>query len=178
MTRSTEHDREALVKLEDVLRVIGHDEKHAELAKERWEKGFAAAVRSIDALVRGLPTHAALTAQGGEQTADTQHDRDKDWILAMGHALGLNSGFNVPIAPEAEPFRKLFAEIRERQTADTVGYVKLKTEWWEKLKDVFSRRFPRCRDCADEAGVCPHSGLPCEFDSMLLPTAAAAKEGK
>ena len=40
-------------------------------------------------------------------------DRDRDWILAMGHALGLKSGFDVPIVPEVEPFQRMFAAVRE-----------------------------------------------------------------
>ena len=43
----------------------------------------------------------------------TASDRDKDWILAIGHALGLDSGFKVPIVPEVEPFQRLFAELRD-----------------------------------------------------------------
>jgi hypothetical protein len=45
-------------------------------------------------------------------------ERDKDWILAMADALGMQSGFNVPIVPEPEPFRKLFAEIRAPSVAN------------------------------------------------------------
>ena len=41
-------------------------------------------------------------------------NRDRDWILAMGHALGLDSGFNVPIVPRVDPFKQLFAAIRAR----------------------------------------------------------------
>jgi hypothetical protein len=45
-------------------------------------------------------------------------NRDRDWILAMGDALGLDSGFSVPIIPETAPFKKLFADITERLTAE------------------------------------------------------------
>ncbi len=44
-------------------------------------------------------------------------NRDRDWILAIGHALGLDNNYQVPIAPEVEPFKKLFAEIRGRASA-------------------------------------------------------------
>ena len=38
--------------------------------------------------------------------------RDTDWILAIGAALGMDSGFSIPIVPEVEPFRQLFAALR------------------------------------------------------------------
>lgn len=40
--------------------------------------------------------------------------RDADWVLAIGHALGLDSGYTVPIVPRPEVFRELFAEVRRR----------------------------------------------------------------
>lgn len=33
------------------------------------------------------------------------------------------------------------------------------------VRDVLSRRFPFCRDCADDGPVCPNSGLPCDLAS-------------
>ena len=50
--------------------------------------------------------------------------RDTDWILAMGAALGMDSGFSIPIVPEVEPFRQLFAALRASpppQPAPEVG---------------------------------------------------------
>lgn len=44
--------------------------------------------------------------------AQALESRDKDWVLAMGYALGLESGFNVPIVPEQDPFRSLFDAVR------------------------------------------------------------------
>ena len=41
--------------------------------------------------------------------------RDREWILAMAEALGTRGGHEVPIVPEAEPFRRLFDSIRARQ---------------------------------------------------------------
>jgi len=38
----------------------------------------------------------------------------------------------------------------------------------DKLSCVFGRRFPRCRDCADNAGDCPESGLPCEWPNFTM----------
>lgn len=43
--------------------------------------------------------------------------RDRDWVLAMAYALGVDSGFNIPIVPEPAPFRTLFAEIRAGKPA-------------------------------------------------------------
>lgn len=42
---------------------------------------------------------------------DWKARRDRDWILAMTAALGSDSGFKVPIVPEAEPFSDLFAAM-------------------------------------------------------------------
>ena len=50
--------------------------------------------------------------------------RDTDWILAIGAALGMDSGFSIPIVPEVEPFRQLFAALRASpppQPAPEVG---------------------------------------------------------
>ena len=41
-------------------------------------------------------------------------ERDTDWILAIGHALGLDSGYEVPIVPEVQAFKNLFAEIQKQ----------------------------------------------------------------
>jgi hypothetical protein len=46
---------------------------------------------------------------------ELQSRRDRDWVLAMAAALGSDSGFSVPLVPEAEPFRKLFASLVERE---------------------------------------------------------------
>jgi hypothetical protein len=44
-------------------------------------------------------------------------DRDKDWVLAMAHALGLDSGFEIPIVPEVEVFKRFFASLRSETPA-------------------------------------------------------------
>jgi hypothetical protein len=54
------------------------------------------------------------------------------------------------------------------------GHVVVPVGWWKKLKDVLTTRFPRCLDCADHDGICPHSELPCRLDDML----SAAQEVK
>jgi hypothetical protein len=50
-----------------------------------------------------------------EALRTAQPDRDRDWILAMAHALGTDSGFNVPIVPTVEQFKLLFAAVRAQQ---------------------------------------------------------------
>lgn len=50
-------------------------------------------------------------------------ERDRDWILAIAHALGLDSGHFVPIVPEVEPLKRLFAQVlshERRQTASKI----------------------------------------------------------
>lgn len=103
-------DRDALVKLLREVRdvFVGDTISHWQLEPETM-------------LMRGYwidRINTALTAHGGEQAV---HSRDMDWVLAMANALGRDSEFSVPIVPKSEPFKKLFAEIRERQTADTVS---------------------------------------------------------
>jgi hypothetical protein len=41
--------------------------------------------------------------------------RDADWVLAIGHALGLDSGYRVPIVPSVEEFKRLFTDVRTAQ---------------------------------------------------------------
>jgi hypothetical protein len=52
---------------------------------------------------------ATARAEGGSPLG-----RDADWAIAMGHALGLDSGFRVPIIPSVEAFKELFAAIRAK----------------------------------------------------------------
>ena len=114
-------------------------------------------------------------------TAPTEHDREA-LVRRLRNKLFDNPDFRNPGNPSyrkgyvdglndmTDEFKAALTAQGGEQTADTVS---VSASSWAKLREVFARRFPRCRDCADEAGVCPHSGLPCEFDSMLLPTAAA-----
>lgn len=80
-----------------------YDEKAREIAEQQWTApvGRARLAKIIA---------AALQAAAEEARAD----RDRDWVLAMGRALGWDSGFEVPIVAEVEPFKRLFAAIRER----------------------------------------------------------------
>jgi hypothetical protein len=52
---------------------------------------------------------AALTVPPGSPLG-----RDADWALAMGAALGTDSGYSIPIVPEPQAFRQLFDAIRQR----------------------------------------------------------------
>jgi len=57
------------------------------------------------------------------------------------------------------------------------GSVVVTDELWSKIKDVLARRFPVCRDCADECGTCPNSGLPCDLNAAVKnPSPAQAGE--
>ena len=44
--------------------------------------------------------------------AAVEGERDRDWILALGYAVGMDSGFMVPIVPKVEPCKQLFDAIR------------------------------------------------------------------
>lgn len=55
---------------------------------------------------------------GMEKRMDATYPRDRDWILAMGHALGLDSGHRVPIVPSVEEFKRLFAALTANQAAE------------------------------------------------------------
>lgn len=35
----------------------------------------------------------------------------------------------------------------------------------EKMREVFARRFPMCRDCADSGPICPTQRLPCDMSA-------------
>lgn len=37
------------------------------------------------------------------------------------------------------------------------------SEFVEGLRNALYRRFPRCRDCADDGPICPNSNLPCNL---------------
>lgn len=50
--------------------------------------------------------------------------RDADWIWAIAQALGTDSGFNVPIVPDVEAFRKLFEAVRAKEWDRIFGGVK------------------------------------------------------
>lgn len=49
-----------------------------------------------------------------ESLAGASSQRDVDWILAMGHALGMDSGIQIPIVPSVERFKELFQAVREQ----------------------------------------------------------------
>src|SRR3990167_7649714 len=65
-------------------------------------------------------------------------DRDKDWILAMGYALGLNSGHEIPIVPEVEVFKRFFAALRaspsEAEGKDLIAYA-ARYSWLREERD-------------------------------------------
>lgn len=81
---------------------------------------------------------------------DERENRDRDWVLAIGHALGLESGFMVPIAPEVEPFKELFAAVRSELQAENerlreqyaeareevTTFSSLADEYAEELRDI------------------------------------------
>jgi len=50
-------------------------------------------------------------------------DRDRDWILAMAYALGLDSGYEVPIVPEVEVFKRFFAALRDSPSEAEGEYI-------------------------------------------------------
>lgn len=53
-------------------------------------------------------------ARAADEPPANPMGRDADWVLAIGHALGLDSGYKVPIVPKPEVFRELFDEVRRR----------------------------------------------------------------
>lgn len=69
---------------------------------------------SAQLLVSDMEAQATKIAELERENAELRADRDRDWILAIGAALGFESGFNVPIIPDVRPFQELFAAIRQR----------------------------------------------------------------
>lgn len=47
-----------------------------------------------------------------EAQAATVAERDVAWVLAMTEALGADSGYTIPVVPDAQAFRNLFALLR------------------------------------------------------------------
>lgn len=76
------------------------------------ELAEAAPFRVSDVVEVDLEVKATQETTGPFAGESASQKRDRDWILAMAAALGTDSGFNVPIVPEAEPFRDLFAAVR------------------------------------------------------------------
>lgn len=69
----------------------------------------------IDGKTHGLPfEECPPLASAQAEPAASAGERDRDWILAMGHALGLDSVFRIPIVPSVDEFKKLFAAVRAR----------------------------------------------------------------
>jgi hypothetical protein len=65
-----------------------------------------------------------------EQVAELEQRvtaRDTDWILAIGNALGLDSGYMVPIVPKPDLFKDLFAKIREQPSPPPSGWQPIET---------------------------------------------------
>lgn len=46
------------------------------------------------------------------------------------------------------------------------------------VRSVLARRFPRCRDCADDGPICPSSGLPCDLDKAFREVSRAVNQRK
>src|SRR5665811_61373 len=67
-----------------------------------------------------------------------------------------------PVKPTYEQLEQQLAQRDATILAQQATH-KAMQECIRQLSDVFARRFPVCRDCADEAGICPHSTLPCEW---------------
>jgi hypothetical protein len=65
-------------------------------------------------------------------------ERDTDWILAMGHALGLDSGFSVP--------RQLFEAIRAAERERCARVCETLYEDGPRGSDQDS--FATCQECA------------------------------
>lgn len=66
------------------------------------------------------------TCKCGKEEHDTSYGqitRSEDWVLAMGAALGLGSGYQVPIVPNTEAFKMLFDQIRATQVKEDVSYI-------------------------------------------------------
>ena len=76
-------------------------------------------IDDIRALLAGYGDTAEGQERGGpvakaEESERELANRDRDWILAMGHALGLDSGFSIPIVPTVEQFKLLFDAVAAR----------------------------------------------------------------
>jgi hypothetical protein len=78
--------------------------------------------------------------------AEKQSNRDTDWVLALGHAVGLDSGLNVPIIPDPEVVREFLGAYVKTKLADIAGL----PEKWRWLYEHPSNAAMAAVRCADE----------------------------
>ncbi|MBN8740680.1 MAG: hypothetical protein BGP24_14880 [Lysobacterales bacterium 69-70] len=75
----------------------------------------------------------------------------------------------------------LFAAAASQPSADDAPLPSRNSEFgrfYAQLREVFARRFPKCRDCADDGPICPGTGLPCEWPKLPDDPPADAREGE
>jgi hypothetical protein len=78
--------------------------------------------------------------------AEKQSNRDTDWVLALGHAVGLDSGLNVPIIPDPEVVREFLGAYVKTKLADIAEL----PEKWRWLYEHPSYKALAAVRCADE----------------------------
>jgi hypothetical protein len=71
---------------------------------------------------------------------------------------------------DADTIAQLVKERDEAEGRATRNWSNLQRVWAKILGDR-----PRCRDCADHDGTCPHSSLPCDPTAAAIATALAAE---
>lgn len=90
----------------------------------------------------------------------------KRHIELNGHNLKEHRDYVVHCFRNPE-MKELFDALRVITSGQPAQGVMVPFDLWKNIRDVLYRRFPRCRDCADENGTCPASGLPCDLDEAI-----------
>lgn len=88
------------------------------------------------------------------------HVVSDDWMFAVSKHV---NGEGIPKLGPHFKFSEL--ELIERPLCpDTLESTGIETLNSDNMVRAVMRYGGRCRDCADECGLCPHSQLPCETD--------------
>lgn len=167
LRRSRKEDEE----MSDEARKIAHElyEDSATAADiEAALLEFAAA--EVASGMQMMHTLIAGTRQEAAANAEPVANRDIDWILAMSHALGTNSGFNVPIVPTVEQFKILFDAIRKdasppSRAGEPRAWIRNTENKLGKIILIDER--PSCPD--DWTPLYDHPGVTVPDDCVVMP---------
>ena len=92
---------------------------------EEWKREH----RIIWSVYTELDAEQIKNAKLEAKLAVKQTNRDTDWILALGHAAGLDSGLDVPIVPDPGVVRRFLDAYAELKAAPSPEPASGECEW-------------------------------------------------
>lgn len=104
------------------------------------------------------PTPTPMTPVAAAAKAKPANERDLDWIIAIAHGIGVDTGFHVPIVPEQGVFRDFFNQIRAR-LAPPPDDVQRDAERWRALLGCARVRVMGCAGLHDPQSNYAHIGV-------------------